>query len=71
MKDLEVLYDNVFNTDGSIKPCGRDACKALIIRMKLLSNEDVGNEDTGFMNVRVLKAEYKRIMSYRKLKEVY
>jgi hypothetical protein len=62
MKDLEELYNNVFNADGSIKPCGRDACKALIIKMKSLSDKDVGNEDTGFMNVGALKDEYKKLM---------
>lgn len=62
MKDLEELYNNVFNADGSIKPCGRDACKALIIKMGSLSDKDVGNEDTGFMNVGVLKDEYKKLM---------
>lgn len=62
MKDLEELYNNVFNADGSIKPCGRDACKTLIIGIKSLSDKDVGNEDTGFMNVGVLKEEYQKIM---------
>ena len=62
MKDLEELYNNVFNADGSIKPCGRDACKALIIKMKSLSDKDVGNEDTGSMNVGALKDEYKKLM---------
>lgn len=62
MKDLEELYNNVFNADGSIKPCGRDACKALIIKMRSLSDKDVGNKDTGFMNVGVLKDEYKKLM---------
>lgn len=62
MKDLEELYNNVFNADGSIKPCGRDACKALIIKMRSLSDKDVGNEDTGSMNVGVLKYEYKKLM---------
>lgn len=62
MKDLEELYNSVFNANGSIKPCGRDACKALIIRIKSLSDKDVGDEDTGFMNVGVLKDEYKKLM---------
>lgn len=62
MKDLEELYNNVFNADGSIKFCGRDACKALIIRIKSLSDKDIGDEGTGFMNVGVLKEEYQKIM---------
>lgn len=61
MKDLEELYNNVFNADGSIKSCGRDACKALIIRIKSLSDKDIGDEGTGFMNVGVLKEEYQKI----------
>lgn len=62
MKDLEELYNSVFNAKGSIKLCGRDACKALIIMIKSLSDKDVGDEDTGFMNVGVLKEEYQKIM---------
>ena len=62
MKDLEELYNEVFDDEGKVKLCNRGACKALIKKIKELSDRDVGNEDTGFMNVGVLKDEYKKLM---------
>ena len=62
MKDLEELYNKVFVNEGRVKLCDRDACKALIIKIKELSGRDVGNQDTGFMDLGVLKDEYNKLM---------
>lgn len=54
-KDFLNKYDEVFNEDGSIKLCGREKCKDLIIAAMALSNNSntnyFGNEKTGMMNV--------------------
>lgn len=34
MKDLEELYNEVFDNEGKVKLCNRDACKALIKKNK-------------------------------------
>lgn len=45
-------YKVVFNDDGTVKNCGREECKKLIIMLnKTFLNKKFGNEDTGFMNV--------------------
>ena len=45
-------YREVFNADGSIKVCGREACKTLIRScMAYNPNVDFGNPETGMMNV--------------------
>lgn len=58
---LKDLYCAVFDEKGEIKLCGRDACKRLIIEMKKYTSIDVGDEDSGFMNVENMKKEYKKI----------
>ena len=47
-------YNNVFNDNGTIKNCGREKCKDLIIACMVLSKNNsnyFGNPDTGMMNV--------------------
>lgn len=45
-------YHKVFNEDGTIKVCGRDACKELILEcMKIKSDINFGDPNTGMMNV--------------------
>ena len=48
-------YDAVFNENGSVKLCGREKCKDLIIACMVLSKNGTknyfGNPDTGMMNV--------------------
>lgn len=66
MNDKNILfmtqYGNVFNTDGSVKACGREESKKLI----KISNEidpDVihGDTDTGFMNISEIQKLYAKI----------
>lgn len=42
-------YEAVFDTDGNIKACGREACKRLIIYIKDRFHATVGNASTGFI----------------------
>lgn len=62
IEKLKNAYDAVFDEDGTVKACGRDACAQLIKLMKNLSTKDVGNEDTGIINIEIMKAEYQRIL---------
>lgn len=43
------VYEAVFDTDGNIKACGREACKRLIIYIKDRFHATVGNISTGFI----------------------
>jgi hypothetical protein len=51
--DIKKLYNDVFNEDGTVKLCGRNACKALIMacQEKFGDNINFGNTNTGMMNV--------------------
>jgi len=62
IEELKTAYNTVFNEDGTIKACGRDACAQLIKLMKEFSTKDVGNENTGMINIEIMKAEYQRIL---------
>jgi len=62
MDKLKDLYCSVFDENGEIKLCGREACKRLIVEMKCYTSVDVGDEDSGFMNVDNMKKEYKRLV---------
>lgn len=49
---IKELFGVVYNDDGSVKPCGREACKALILRFEeLFGGGDFGNAETGQMNI--------------------
>lgn len=43
------FYEAVFDADGNIKACGREACKRLIIYVKDRFHATVGNASTGFI----------------------
>ena len=47
------LYRNVFNEDGTVKACGREACKKLIAACEEACCKDIdfGDAKTGMMNV--------------------
>jgi hypothetical protein len=63
------MIDEVFNENGEIKSCGRDKCKELIRVAKEFAASgrygddftDFGNEDTGFLNVKTMKAFKERV----------
>ena len=49
-------YNEVFNEDGTVKLCGREKCKNLIIACEVLSKNvtegHFGNAVTGMMNIK-------------------
>lgn len=53
--EFKEKYDAVFNENGSVKLCGREKCKDLVIACMVLSKNGTknyfGNPDTGMMNV--------------------
>ena len=59
---LRKAYNAVFDKNGQVKNCGRDACSRLIHLMKKHSAENVGDEHKGILNVDVIKSEYRRVM---------
>jgi len=64
MKGLEELkdaYEAVFDENDQIKACGRVACMRLIHLMKKYSTENVGNPDTGTLEINTVQSEYHRI----------
>ncbi len=63
LKELSSAFDAVFDNEGQIKACGRYACMNLINLMKKYSSEDVGDEETGRINIETMKNEYFRICS--------
>lgn len=64
--EIKRLYNAVFDSNGDVRACGRDACKRLIEAINSKSDLNVGNAETGVMNVDVLKSEYNRLMSLSK-----
>lgn len=64
--EIKRLYDVVFDSNGNVRACGRNACKRLIEAINSKSDLNVGNAETGMMNIDVLKSEYDRIISLSK-----
>jgi hypothetical protein len=66
MKDLEELknaYQDVFDEDGNVRACGRALCLRLMLFLKRFRPKaNLGNFDTGVMNVDVVKNMYKSIV---------
>ncbi len=54
-EDFENSYNAVFHSNGTVKLCGREKCKDLIIACMVLSKNNAknyfGNPDTGMMNI--------------------
>ena len=55
LKELNKLYDELFDSNGDIKLCGREKCMEFINQLDDLKNAlneiDVGNKRTGQINV--------------------
>lgn len=64
--EIKRLYNAVFDSNGNVCACGRDACKRPIEAINSKSDLNVGNAETGMMNIDVLKSEYARIISLLK-----
>lgn len=55
-------YRRVFDNNGNIKPCGREACKDLISACEQLCPDiDFGDNKTGMMHVVNIKKLYAEI----------
>ena len=54
MNQLKELYMEVFDSDlETVKPCGRDSCKRLIVALSdRWPGVDFGSVESGFMNVK-------------------
>lgn len=52
------LYNRVFDENGEIKLCGREACKELIRACEEMTGEvgKFGSTETGFMEPEAIKA---------------
>ena len=66
MRELEELknsYQIVFDEDGNVRACGRDFCIHLMLALKKFRPDaDLGNFDTGVMNVTVVKDLFQDII---------
>ena len=60
---LKTAYDAVFDANGKVKACGRDACSRLINLMRKYTSKNVGDENTGILNVDTIKSEYYRVIA--------
>lgn len=56
------LYDQVFDTNGNVKACGRSKCSQLIMLSNLMENDiRHGNSITQRMDVVAIKNLYKKL----------
>lgn len=52
MDKLNILLNEVFDENGNIRPCGREACQELISEASITyPGIDFGNAKTGIMNI--------------------
>lgn len=62
MENLKAAHDAVFDENGQIKNCGREVCINLINLMRTYTTKDVGNENTGKIEVPTMQAEYHKLI---------
>ena len=63
LDELKDAYESVFDEDGSVKACGRALCMRLMYALKKFRPKaELGNFDTGKMNVKVVKDVYQDII---------
>lgn len=61
-------YSEVFDSEGQVKLCGRQACKELIVEaQKLDKSTDFGSIEDGLMNVKNIKSLYETITKNEEL----
>ena len=63
IKNLKAAYNAVFDENGEIKACGRDACVNFISLMKKYSSKNIGDINTGILDVDTIKSEYYRVIA--------
>ena len=60
--DFIKAYEEVFDENGNIKVCGRNACKNLISIAEMTDPAtNYGNKNTGFINTENMKKLYESI----------
>ena len=63
LEELKDAYQAVFDENGNVKACGSVACMKLMISlMRFRPKADLGNLDTGVMNINVVKNMYRDIV---------
>ena len=63
-EELQTLYKTVFDENGNVKLCRREACKDLIEAFsKIFPEKDFGNQKTGYMNVDVMHETYYQLLN--------
>ena len=63
LKELKDDYQAVFDEDDNVKACGRALCLRLMYTLKKFRpNADLGNFETGEMNIKVVKDAYQDII---------
>lgn len=60
IKKLKELFTKVFNEDGSVKLCGREACVEIIEVCEQLSGEVCGDKIRGYMYTDKIEEVYKK-----------
>ena len=61
-EELKDAYVTVFDENGDVKACGHAACLKLMHVLKKYSTKNLGNLDTGFMEVETIRSEYSRLI---------
>ena len=63
LKELKDDYQAVFDEDDNVKACGRALCLRLMYTLKKFRpNAELGNFETGEMNIKVVKDVYQDII---------
>ena len=65
LQELKKAYNVVFDENGEVKACGRECTTHLIKSIKKYTNENVGDEGTGRMDVKKLKSVYESLTAYQ------
>ena len=56
IEEIKELYNKVFDENGNVTLCGRDASKKLMIALnEIYEAVDFGDLETGFLNVENVK----------------
>lgn len=59
---IEELYEQVFDEQGNVKPCGRKVCQELMMICEQIIHEPCGDKENGFMNVEKVKEAYRKYL---------